>query len=98
MEPLQHNPGAVGVGTQVVANGARGLATGTSTMAEAGALVPAGVDEVSMQAAIAFATESMETMGINAFAQEELARAGAAYVEASAIYEAVDNANAATLI
>lgn len=98
MEPLQHNPGAVGVGGEVVANGARGLATGTTTLSEAGALVPAGVDEVSMQAAMAFATESMETMGINAFAQEELARAGAAYIEASTIYETVDGANAATLI
>jgi len=98
MEPLQHNPGATGIGTEVVSNGARGLVTGTTTMAEAGALVPAGVDEVSMQAAMAFATESMETMGINAFAQEEMARAGAAYVEASTIYQAADDANAATLI
>ena len=50
------------------------------------------------EAAMAFATESMETMGINAFAQEELARAGGAYVEAAAVYETVDGANAATLL
>jgi hypothetical protein len=47
---------------------------------------------------MAFATESMEVMGINAFAQEELARAGSAYIEASTIYDTVDGANAATLI
>jgi len=98
MQPLQHNPGAVGVGTEVVSNGARGLATGTATTTEVSALVPAGVDEVSAQAAIAFATEGIEALGINALAQEELARAGAAYIEASAVYEAADGANAATLL
>ncbi|MDR3663306.1 MAG: PE domain-containing protein [Mycobacterium sp.] len=98
MQPLEHNPGTVGIGTEVVANGTRGLATGTATLSEASALVPAGVDEVSVQAAMAFATESVETMGLHAFAQEELARAGAAYVEASTIYEAGDGAAAATLI
>ncbi|BBX85598.1 PE family protein [Mycolicibacterium aubagnense] len=98
MQPLEHNPGAIGVGTQVVGNGARGLTTGTATLSEASALVPAGADEVSMQAAMAFAVEGVEVMGINAFAQEELARAGAAYVEAGAMYEATDVATAATLI
>lgn len=98
MQPLQHEEGAIGVGTQVVANGARGVATGTATMTEASTLVPAGADEVSMQAAMAFAVEGVEVMGINAFAQEELARAGAAYVEAVAMYEATDVATSATLI
>ena len=95
---LEHNEGAVGVGTEVVANGVRGVAAGVASTAEASALVPAGVDEVSVQAAIAFATESIETLGINTLAQEELSRAGAAYVEASGIYETVDGANGATLI
>ncbi len=98
MQPLEHNPGAIGVGTQVVANGARGMATGTATLSEASALVPAGADEVSMQAAMAFAVEGVEVMGLNAFAQEELARAGSAYVEAGAMYEATDVATGATLI
>ncbi|MEZ0053659.1 hypothetical protein ABIA30_004692 [Mycobacterium sp. MAA66] len=98
MQPLEHNPGAIGVGTEVVANGARGLATGTAATTEASALVPAGVDEVSVQAALAFATEGIEALGLNALAQEELARTGAAYVEASTIYEAVDGANGATLL
>jgi hypothetical protein len=60
------------------------------------ALVPAGADEVSAQAALAFAAEGVETMAMNAFAQEEMARAGAAYMEAAGIYTAVDGANAAT--
>ena len=61
-------------------------------------LVPAGVDEVSLQAALAFATEGIEALGLNALAQEELARAGSAYIEASTIYDTVDGANAATLM
>jgi hypothetical protein len=47
---------------------------------------------------VAFASEGIQTMGINALAQEELARAGAAYVEAAGIYNAVDEANASTLL
>jgi hypothetical protein len=59
--------------------------------------VPAGADEISAQAAMAFATEGMESMALNAFAQEELSRAGAAYTEVAGIYTAVDNANAGNL-
>ncbi|MGV0798382.1 PE domain-containing protein, partial [Mycolicibacterium elephantis] len=55
MQPMTHNPGAVGIGAQVVANGARGLAAGTTASAAVTALVPAGADEVSAQAALAFA-------------------------------------------
>jgi hypothetical protein len=97
MQPLEHNPGAIGVGSQVVANGARGLATGTATGAEVSALAPAGAEEVSVQASLAFATEGIQAMAINALAQEELSRAGAAYVEAAAVYTAVDESGAAIL-
>jgi hypothetical protein len=92
---MTHNPGAVGIGAQVVANGARGLAAGTTATAEVTALVPAGADEVSAQAALAFAAEGVETLAMNTFAQEEMARAGAAYMEIAGVYSAVDGANAA---
>jgi hypothetical protein len=97
MQPMQHNPGAVGVGSQVVANGARGLATGTATTTEVAALVPAGADEVSAHAALSFASEAVEALALNSFAQEELSRAGAAYMEAAGIYTAVDGENASVL-
>lgn len=97
MQPLEHNPGAVGVGGNVVANGARGLATGTAAGAQVSALLPAGAEEVSVQAALAFATEGVQALAVNAFAQEELARAGAAYVEAAGIYTAVDGSAASVL-
>lgn len=97
MQPLEHNPGAVGVGSQVVANGARGLATGTATGAEVSALAPAGAEEVSIQASIAFATEGIQALALNALAQEELSRAGAAYVEAAGVYTTVDGSAATVL-
>ena len=97
MQPMSHNPGAAGVGGQVTANGARGLATGTAATAEVSALAPAGADEVSVMATAAFAAEGIQTLGINALAQEEIARAGATFIELSATYEAVDAANATTL-
>ena len=97
MQPMTHNPGAVGIGAQVVANGARGLAAGTAATTGVSALVPAGADEVSAQAAVAFAAEGVEALALNTFAQEELARAGAAYVQVAGIYEAVDGANASAL-
>ena len=95
MQPMEHNPGAVGIGAQVVANGARGLAAGTAATAEVTALVPAGADEVSAQAAAAFVAQGVETLAMNTFAQQEMARAGAAYMEIAGIYAAVDGANAA---
>lgn len=97
MQPLAHNPGAVGVGAQIVANGTRGLAAGTTASAAVTALAPAGADEVSAQAALAFAAEGVETLAMNTFAQEELARMGAAVTEIAGVYTAVDGANAATL-
>jgi hypothetical protein len=96
MQPLEHNPGAAAIGAQVVANGARGLAAGTMASAAVTALAPAGAEEVSALAAAAFAAEGVESLAMNTFAQEELTRAGAAYIEIAGIYAAVDGANAAT--
>jgi hypothetical protein len=73
------------------------LATGTATTAEVTALVPAGADEVSAHAALSFASEGVEALALNSFAQEELSRAGAAYMEAAGIYTAVDGENASVL-
>lgn len=97
MQPLAHNPAVLGVGGQVIANGSRGLATGTAATAEASALLPAGAEEVSVQAVLAFASEGAQMAALNAYAQQELARAGAAYLEANGIYTTADAQAAATL-
>jgi hypothetical protein len=98
MDPLTINPAAAAIGTQVVANGVRGLAAGTAATAAVTALAPAGAEEVSAHAIAAFAAEGVQTLGINTMAQEELSRAGAQYIQAAATYEAVDAANAAGLV
>lgn len=98
MQPLEVNPTLAATGAQVIANGTQGLVTGTTASAAVTAMAPAGVDEVSAQAAMGFASEGVEAMALHAFAQEELARVGAAYVEIAGIYNAVDAANGATLI
>ncbi|ORB31241.1 PE family protein [Mycolicibacterium parafortuitum] len=98
MQPLAHNPAAAGIGGQVTANGARGLGFGTAATAEVSALAPAGVDEISATAALSFASEGVQTLGINALAQQEIARAGAAVIESSVAYEATDVAIGTTLI
>lgn len=97
MQPMTHNPGAEAVAAQVIANATRGLTGGTTASAAVTALVPAGADEVSLLAALAFASEGIEALTTNAFAQEELTRAGSAFSEIAGIYNAVDSANAATL-
>ena len=97
MQPLSHNAGAAEVGAEVAANGARGLATGTAAAAEVSALAPAGADEISASAAVVFASEGIQTLGINALAQEELTRAGATVTQIAATYQAVDGENGATL-
>jgi hypothetical protein len=98
MQPLEHTPAVLGIGSEVVSNGSRGLATGTTATSAAMALLPAGAEEVSVQAALAFASEAAQVAALNAYAQEELARAGAAYLESSGIYTAVDAEGAATLM
>lgn len=98
MQPMHHNPAAEGIGSQVVANGVRGLAGGTTASGVVTALAPAGADEVSVQAALAFAAEGAQTMVTNSLAQEELARTGAAYIEAAGDYMATDAAISTTLL
>jgi len=97
MEPLTHTPEAAGIGGAVVANGASGIAAGTAAGAATTALAPAGVDEVSALAALAFGFEGAQTTATNAQAQEELTRAGAAVIEAAAAYAEVDEAHGAIL-
>ncbi|MCH9669792.1 MAG: PE family protein [Actinomycetia bacterium] len=98
MQQLTHSAGVVAVGGQVIANGARGVASGTAATAAVSALAPAGADEVSLMAATTFVAEGVQTLGINALAQEEIARAGATVVEIAGVYQAVDGENGATLI
>lgn len=57
MDSLSHDPAAGDIGSQLVEIGSRGLAAGNAaTMPTMTGLVPAGGEEVSAQAVMAFAT------------------------------------------
>ncbi len=97
MEPMSHNPAAAGVGGQIVATGAEGVAAGAAAGVATTALAPAGVDEVSALAALSFGAEGAEVAAVNAAAQEEISRAGAAIIEIAATYAEVDEAHGTIL-
>ena len=97
MEPMSHDPAAAGVGGAVVASGAAGIAAGVAAGTATTAVTPAGVDEVSALAALAFGADGAQTPVVHTEAQEEVARSGAAVIEAAAAYAQVDEAQGAIL-
>jgi PE family len=98
MEPLSIDPAAAAIGSQLVEVAGRALASGATALPSLTALVPAGAEEVSMQAAMAFAAEAEAMLALNTAAQEELARAGLAVVEIARMYSQVDGEAASTLV
>ncbi|OBI17876.1 hypothetical protein A5714_10120 [Mycobacterium sp. E2462] len=97
MESMSHDPVAGTIGVQLVDVAARGLAAGAAAAPAVTALVPAGVDEVSAQAAIAFAEDGAALLAAHAAAQEELARAGVTLTDIARRYAEVDGEAAGTL-
>ncbi|MFV4224570.1 PE domain-containing protein [Mycobacterium tuberculosis] len=70
MDSLSHDPAAGDIGSQLVEIGSRGLAAGNAaTMPTMTGLVPAGGEEVSAQAVMAFATEAASMIASNTAAQ-----------------------------
>lgn len=98
MQPMSHDAAATAArGTDVVANGAEGIAASTAAAASVTGLPPAGADEVSAQASTSFATGGTETLSqINA-AQGELTQAGAALTKIAGMYSAIDDGASDTL-
>jgi hypothetical protein len=94
---MSHDAAVAAIGAQLTEAGLRALAAGASSMPAVAALPPAGAEEVSAQAAAAFATEASAVLTAHAAAQQELLRAGAALVEISSIYEQADVTAAGTL-
>ena len=80
MESMSHDPAAGAIGLQLVDIATRGLASGATASAAVTALVPAGAEEVSAQAA-AFAAEGAAALALHTAAQEEIARAGVALTD-----------------
>ncbi|WP_232069205.1 PE family protein [Mycobacterium saskatchewanense] len=91
------DPAAAAIGAQLLEIATRALGSGAAAMPSLTALAPAGAEEVSMQAATAFAAEAEAMLAFNAAAQQELARAGAVVTEIAQMYAQVDGEAAGSL-
>ncbi|WP_204800732.1 PE family protein [Mycobacterium riyadhense] len=94
MDSMSHDPAAGDIGSQLVDIGSQGLSAGsTAAMSVLSGLVPAGAEEVSAQAVLAFAQEAASMLASNTAAQEELMRTGTALTDIARMYgDADDNA------
>jgi hypothetical protein len=84
------NPAAAAIGTQFVDVATRALGSGAAALPSLTGLAPAGAEEVSMQAAMAFAAAAEAMLALSTAAQEELARTGLAVTEITQMYSLVD--------
>jgi PE family len=97
MESMSHDPAAGAIGLQLVDMASRGVSSGAAASMSMTALVPAGADEVSAQAAAAFAAEGAAMLALHTAAQEEVARTGVTLTDIARMYSQVDGAAAGTL-
>lgn len=97
MESMSHDPAAGAIGLQLVDMASRGVSSVAAASMSMTALVPAGADEVSAQAAAAFAAEGAAMLALHTAAQEEVARTGVTLTDIARMYSQVDGAAAGTL-
>jgi len=97
MTSMSHDPAAAVIGAQTIEIGTRALAAGATAVPSVTGLAPAGAEEVSAQAAAAFAAEAAAMLAAHTAAQQELMRAGAALIDIARMYAQVDGEAAATL-
>lgn len=94
MQAMSFDPAAANIGSDVVRGAMQGLQAGVAAAPSTTALAPAGADEVSVQAALAFAAEATAFLALHTAAQEELVRTGTAVVDIARVYSEVDAASA----
>jgi hypothetical protein len=97
MESMSHDPVAGDIGSQLIEIALQGLDSGASAMMSLTSLVPAGAEEVSLQAALSFATEAGQVLASNTAAQQELMQTGHALMNIAKMYSQVDDSAASTL-
>ncbi|WP_156746119.1 PE family protein, partial [Mycobacterium sp. 1423905.2] len=98
MQPLTFHPVVADIGQRVIDIATACLQAGSSAQSTVTGLVPAGADEVSAQAMLAFQNEAASMLALNQAAQEELARTGAAFTQIANTYIAADRAAAGALV
>lgn len=97
MQNMTFHPVVGDIGGQVVQIGISSLQAGDHATMFVTGLAPAGADEVSAQAVMAFHTEAAALLELNRAAQEELIRAGAALTQIAQTYTAADQMAANSL-
>ncbi|VBA39378.1 PE family immunomodulator PE35 [Mycobacterium attenuatum] len=98
MDTMSHDPSAGDIGSQLVDLGSQGVsAGGTAAMTVLTGLIPAGAEEVSAQAVMAFAQEAASMLASNTAAQEELMRTGTALTSIARMYGDADDSAADVL-
>jgi PE family len=98
METFSHDPSAGGIGNQLVDLATQAASSAVNSLMSLTSLLPAGGDEISAQAAMAFAADAAQMMASNTAAQEELVRTGLAFVDIARQYAQADSAAAGTLV
>ncbi|QUR67704.1 PE family protein [Mycobacterium spongiae] len=98
MDSMSHDPSASDIGSQLVDVGTQGVSAGTTAATSIlSGLIPAGAEEVSAQAVMAFAQEAATMLASNTAAQEELMRAGTALTDIARMYGETDDGAAGSL-
>lgn len=98
MDSMSHDPAAGDIGSQLVDIGSQGINAGsTAAMSVLSSLIPAGGEEVSAQAVMAFAQEAASMLASNTAAQEELMRTGSALTDIARMYGESDDTAAGAL-
>lgn len=97
MESMSHDPAAGDIGSQLVDIAGQGLSSGASALPSLTSVIPAGSEEVSMQAALAFVQDATQMLASNSSAQQELMQTGMALMNISRTYSQVDDTAADTL-
>ncbi|ETZ99393.1 hypothetical protein I547_5723 [Mycobacterium kansasii 824] len=98
MDTMSHDPSAGDIGSQLVDIGSQGISAGsTAAMTVLTGLIPAGAEEVSAQAVMAFAQEAASMLASNVAAQEELMRTGSALTNIARMYGDADDSAADAL-
>jgi len=98
MQAMTFHPVVADIGDQMVNIGLDSLAAGSRASMSVTGLIPAGADEVSLQAATAFHSEAAAMLALHQAAQEELMRTGQALTQIAQTYAAVDEAAAHNLV
>src|ERR1700748_208755 len=97
MESMSHDPVAGDIGSQLIEIALQGLDSSASARMSLPSLMPAGAEEVSLQAALSFATEAGQVLASNTAAQQELMQTGQALMDIAKMYSQVDDSAASTL-